>query len=119
MGASDGILLTHPHEDHMGGADTIIKEIHTDLVMDKGEPTEPPLEVQLLADANRQQTAYHKAARGQQIDLGDGAKMEILAPDAGETAQDNPNNCSIVVRLIYGRTVFLLMGDAEEPEESD
>jgi len=115
----DAILLSHPHADHIGGADTLINDIPTDLIVDNGEPTEPPLEQKILADAAAKHTAYRQANRGQTIDLGEGVRAEILAPTEAERDRDRPNNCSIVVRLVYGKTTFLFMGDAEKAEEEE
>lgn len=58
--------------------------------------------------------------RPQAVSLGDDCRLEILYPAenlAGRTV-DNLNNTSIVIKLIYGRTKFLLMGDAENEAEN-
>ena len=34
-------------------------------------------------------------------------------------AGQGPNNASVVLRVKFGRTTFLLTGDAEAPEESE
>ena len=51
-------------------------------------------------------------------DFGDGVTAQVLSPTAAE-ASGPANDASVVLRLQYGRTVFLLTGDAEAPEEED
>lgn len=45
------------------------------------------------------------------------AEATILGPIDIRLAQDNVNNSSIVLRIVYGNTSFLFTGDAEEEEE--
>jgi beta-lactamase superfamily II metal-dependent hydrolase len=49
------------------------------------------------------------------IDLGPSMTAEVLH---GDTSSSNENNNSLVVRLTYGNTTFLLGGDCEAPCES-
>jgi competence protein ComEC len=44
------------------------------------------------------------------------AEVTVLAPIK---PSDEPNNTSIVLRLVYGKTSFLFTGDAERAEEAD
>ncbi len=115
----DAIFLTHPHADHIGGADALINDYPTDLIVDNGEPTEPPLEEKILADAAARHVVHQAALRGQVLDLGNGLSLNLLAPTRQEVKNDKPNNASLVIRLVYGKTVFLFTGDAEESEEAD
>jgi beta-lactamase superfamily II metal-dependent hydrolase len=43
-------------------------------------------------------------------------KVEVLGPDEDAVQDDDNNNASIVIKLTYGGTSFLLTGDAEFPE---
>jgi competence protein ComEC len=51
------------------------------------------------------------ARRGQTIDIGGGAYIQILFPDRN-VEQVSPNTGSIVMKLIYGDTSVLLQGDS-------
>ena len=52
----------------------------------------------------------HVAMAGKRIELGDGAYIEVLAPDRRLDGGDLNNN-SVVLRLVYGEVSFLLTGD--------
>jgi beta-lactamase superfamily II metal-dependent hydrolase len=67
---------------------------------------------------------YEKAAPGKTIDLGDGARLAILAPteplfikEQMKSGGNETNANSIVLRLDYGEFSMLLPGDAEEQTE--
>jgi competence protein ComEC len=52
------------------------------------------------------------------LDSGDGVSAEVLAP-SGLPSAETANDASLVLLLHYGRTTFLLTGDAEAPEEAE
>lgn len=54
-----------------------------------------------------------EAFRGQQIDLGSGARISVLNPRAGMGVldEDELNDASVVLRLEMGKVSFLLTGD--------
>ena len=61
---------------------------------------------------------YRIAERGQELDLGDGVIMQILSPTPASRDVD-PNTHSVVVRVIYGKTAFVLPADADSETESE
>ncbi len=109
----DYFIATHPHPDHIGGADEVIKATKVLRVIDNG--TEPDVPESLAVKQNP------KAA---QNDIGGGAQLTVLAPtepmftrDQMKTGGNLPNANSIVLRLDYGDFSMLLTGDAEEQTE--
>ena len=114
-------IVTHPHSDHYGGMRTVLEKIptaafYTSAVPESQLPTTQSYE-KLLNTLSEQSipTAYLFA--GDTIPLGD-ATVTVLSPARGAT-WENLNNYSLVLRVTYGNTAFLLMGDAEaEVEES-
>jgi Predicted hydrolase (metallo-beta-lactamase superfamily) len=58
------------------------------------------------------------AAAGVSLDLGKNAKCEMLAPN-GTNYGDNLNNYSAVIKITYGNSKFLFMGDAEKLSEKE
>ena len=59
------------------------------------------------------------ATAGKVIDLGDGAYIEVLHPQAKalKDTQDDLNNNALVLRVVYGSVSFLLTGDIEAEGE--
>ncbi|CEK18337.1 predicted hydrolase (metallo-beta-lactamase superfamily) [Chthonomonas calidirosea] len=113
----DALILTHPHADHIGGAATLLENLPCDALVDNGQSENSVEEAAYLAAAYRRHVPRIMPLPGEQIDCGDGVTLHFLAPTSAERSGP-PNNASVVVRVDYGRTHFLLMGDAEAPEEA-
>ena len=112
----DVVMGTHPHEDHIGGLDTVIKQYDVKKVyLPKVNHNTKTYQDVLLAlkDKHLKATA---AAGGQEFALG-GATVEIIAPNSEKYKE--LNNYSIVCKVTYGETSFLLPGDAEELSEKE
>jgi hypothetical protein len=62
---------------------------------------------------------YYEAAPGEWLDLGRGARLEVLGPPADpvEGGGDDLNDNSVVLRLTWGEVSFLLTGDLESAGE--
>jgi competence protein ComEC len=116
------LLLTHAHNDHVGGLPSVIREIRVDRAYDTGFPHTSwsyRLYLQCLEERSIPLDAMRE---GDTIPLGD-ARLLVLYPRESDLdrVRRNPrlglNAVSVVTRLLYGRIAILLTGDAEEATE--
>ena len=110
----DYLILTHPHEDHVGGADTVLEhfEVKNVISPDIGADSKTWRDV---VDAIEAEGCMDiTASVGATYTLFEGCKFEILGPVDADT---DLNNASIVLRLDYYENSFLFTGDAEKEAE--
>lgn len=109
------IVCTHAHEDHVGGLAGALNYATVDVAL-------APV------------TSYDSQAFGNFVTYLEKQNVSITVPNAGDTfslgsstvsvlgpikSSNDPNNTSIVLRIVYGDTSFLFTGDAEREEEQD
>jgi len=119
MGISkfDVAVGTHPHEDHIGGLDAVIDSFEISKVyMPKISHTTKTFEDVLIAIQNKGLTVTTPVP-GSAFTLGEDVQCTILAPNSA--SYDNLNNYSIVIKVVYGNTSFLITGDAEAESEEE
>lgn len=118
----DVVLLSHAHEDHVGGLPAVLQNFSVGLVLDPGVPHASPSYTRFLDVVRGRRIPYLLARRGQRIDLGGGALGEVLWPpadDGGVPANVDPvNSRSVVVRVQLGSISVLLTGDIEKETEA-
>ena len=112
----DYFVLTHPDEDHIGGADVIFAEytIGTVLLPDCEKDTKA-YQNMISGIENEEGCESLLPQVGATFTLGEGATLTVLAPLAKE--YEETNNYSIVLRLDYYESSFLFTGDAEKSAE--
>lgn len=112
----DILVLTHTDADHCNGLQSVLREVPVDLVID-GTSNPDPAAVEYYAlrkELARRKIPVMQASAGYRRNLGT-TELEVLAPFPPTLPGDNNN--SVVLRLTYGQTSFLLTGDIEELAE--
>ncbi len=117
----DYVIATHPHSDHIGGMADILREIPVKrLIMpyipDDMLPGTACYNKMMEEIANNNVVGSY-ANTGEQIYLGAGTYLEIVAPVSED--YDDLNDYSVVARLVHGENSFLFTGDIEKPAEQD
>lgn len=116
----EAVLITHEHQDHIGGIRTVLDNIPTDWigvpnVGDKlgNKEWRSGLPLGLLSDSQGLKTLQ----TGDRIELDSGAWLDVLGPQQvlSDTHSDQNNN-SLVMRLNYLGQNVLLTGDMEQEE---
>jgi len=115
----DLVVLTHPQADHLSGLLTVLDRYRVGAVLDNPKPGGTVLYNEWEVALHDSGVPVTTADRGQSIDLGDGALLQVLAPDQGDPllAAEQLNTASTVLRLSMGDTSFLLTGDLDKAGE--
>lgn len=112
----DIVIGTHVHEDHIGGMDDVINSFNISKIYFPRHTSTTIIFNDFINAVINKNLKLTVGKMGESFSFGN-ARATILAP-VKET-YDNANDYSIVLKLIYGNTSFLFMGDAEKTSEQD
>ena len=106
----DLIVVSHPHSDHIGGLDEVIKKVEVDEIWENGEPKDSQAYDDFSDAADDYDIDRRDVAKGYSCTI-DGCYIDVLS--AAEVNGDE-NSKSIVMTIECEDIILLMTGDATE-----
>ncbi len=113
----DYMILSHPHEDHIGGAGIIMNRVNVKNVIMPDVSADSSSFDKLLDALVTINPKLYSAKKGDTYTVGR-LKLEIFSPGP-DNMYDDTNNMSVVLKVTFGDTSFMFAGDAEAVVEED
>lgn len=119
----DLLIITHLHLDHIGGINSILKNIETGKIIESGQKFNSGFINTMDSLISIKKIEREIVSAGDVIQDIDDIRLYFLHPGKNYINEDmnvhkeNPNNGSVTFILKYGETDFLFSGDIEKESE--
>ena len=114
-GKLDCVVITHPHEDHMGALSEVLETVPTDRVVMNADASDGSYFTRALDVIEEKEIPVTEAKAGDVIEIGD-ITLEIIAPIS--YSEEDKNSNSVVLRASAEGVSVLITGDATVDEET-
>lgn len=111
----DYIVATHAHSDHIGGLSGALNYAKVGTALCPVTSYDSKTFDSFVKYLDKQGVSITVPSADESFMLGS-ASVQILGP---QKDYDDPNDTSIVMKVVYGETSFLFTGDAERTAEAD
>ena len=112
----DYVIATHPHNDHIGGLDTVINALDVDNVIMPDISVDSENYKDMMKAIEDKKLTITRPVAGDSYTLGN-ASFVIISPNSSE--YESLNDYSIGIKLTYGDNSFILAGDIQAVSEAE
>lgn len=112
----DILVITNPDQDHIGGFQYVIKEFKIGMILEPGTNSETLTYENLEKIIEEKKINRKLAKRGMKIVLDKDIHFDVLFPDR-DVSDWERNDGSLVAKLSYLNSTFMLMGDGTKYTE--
>jgi competence protein ComEC len=115
----DLVVSTQPQADHVTGLVEVLQRYNVGQVLESGVSYNSSIYQEWRSLVEDSGIEHNLACAGEDIDLGDGIRMEVLNPPASlwEGTSDDVDNNGVVLRLSWGNVSFLFTADIRAEAE--
>jgi competence protein ComEC len=113
----DGIILTHPHADHVAGLNYVLDRYRVGRIYMTGATHTAPDYVSFLDKIKEKNIPAEETLAGKGVDDGE-VKFNYLWPPKDKLEAKDLNDTSLVLRLSYQNTGYLFLGDLSEKAQN-
>jgi competence protein ComEC len=108
----DAVVATHPDKDHIGGLVDVLDRYEVGAIIDPGIEHDTAVMHSYVNRVQNEKANVVIARRGMRLLLGRGAYADILFPNQDVSNIKDTNAGSVIMRVVYGGTSFMLTGDS-------
>lgn len=113
----DALVLTHPDNDHIGGATAVLHRMDVARIVRAWSWAPEPDALRTDSAARAEGLQMEDVRASARIDLDPSVRVRVLGPSSSDNGAEASNTSSIVLRLEHGSTSMLLTGDADDVAE--
>jgi competence protein ComEC len=111
-----GVVVSHPHSDHLGGVPAVLSAVRVDTLYDNGEVFDSELYRRTTSTASDRNVPVRALSIGDDLRLDPHVRIHVLHP--GPEPDAHTNDASVVLYITYGNVALLFAGDAESAAEA-
>ncbi|OQA09363.1 MAG: ComEC family competence protein [bacterium ADurb.Bin374] len=117
----DGVVVTHNHNDHLGGIIPVLKLLKVDRIWDCGSVSNTQTYKEYAELCEKKRIPRMTAKAGDVLDWGSELFVTVLHPESVSKSQEfsDQNNMSVTLLVRYGKVTTLLCGDIEIAAEEE
>ncbi|MBF0409270.1 MAG: MBL fold metallo-hydrolase [Candidatus Riflebacteria bacterium] len=110
----DGVVVSHFHNDHLGGIIPVLKDFRVNKIWDCGGIHDSPAFRDYLEMLKTKKLIRQSVHSEDLLDWGEEIIVETLNPPKFTPSSFSIKDRSVVLRITYGKTSIILSGDIEK-----